>query len=193
MVRSGSKKLATESKKYFRNPLGEFIYYEKIFKMDCEEDLRETWLETVDRYVAFMKENLGKKLKESEYKEIREGILRTKEAMPSMRLLQFAGGAARTPSLRLQLFLITRARIFLDIAEIMYVSMCGTGAGLSVESQNVQKLPQIKVETGKKLAAYVIADSKEGWCDALVHGMKRGLMVSTWSLIIRKFVRPARV
>src|SRR5258708_38060103 len=50
--------------------------------------------------------------------------------------------------------------------------MCGTGVGFSVESKNVQALPQIDFHTGKKLPTYVIDDSKEGWCDALTHGLK---------------------
>jgi len=50
--------------------------------------------------------------------------------------------------------------------------MCGTGLGFSVESRNVQALPQIKEQTGKKLPMHVIDDSKEGWADALVLGMK---------------------
>lgn len=171
MVPERVKKVAAESKKYFRNPLGEFIYYRTYSRWIAEEGRRETWVETVDRYVAFMKENLGKKLKESEYKEIREGILR-QEAMPSMRLLQFAGTAARTTNVCAYNCSYIAPESFRDIAEIMYVSMCGTGAGWSVESQNVQKLPQIKVQTGKKLSTYSVADSKEGWCDALIHGME---------------------
>jgi ribonucleoside-diphosphate reductase alpha chain len=54
----------------------------------------------------------------------------------------------------------------------MYISMCGTGVGFSVESENVQALPQIQKQTGKKLATHVIADSREGWADALALGMK---------------------
>jgi ribonucleoside-diphosphate reductase alpha chain len=49
--------------------------------------------------------------------------------------------------------------------------MCGTGAGFSVESSNVQKFPQILMQTGKKLPTHVIPDTKEGWADALVIGM----------------------
>src|SRR3989339_544151 len=49
------------------------------------------------------------------------------------------------------------------LAEIMYISMCGTGVGWSVESENIQSLPQVKRQTGKKLPTYVIPDSKEGW------------------------------
>lgn len=165
------RKLAAESKKYFRNPLGEFVYYRSYSRWIENENRRETWIETVDRYVAFMKENLGKKLKESEYKEVREAIL-NHEAMPSMRLLQFAGSAARTTNVCAYNCSFIAPESFRDIAEIMYISMCGTGAGWSVESQNVQKLPQLKLQTGKKLPEYTIADSKEGWADAFVLGME---------------------
>src|SRR3989344_4403887 len=51
------KKLVEESKKYFRNPLGEFIYYRSYSRWIESEGRRETWVETVDRYLSFMKEN----------------------------------------------------------------------------------------------------------------------------------------
>ncbi|TSC68330.1 MAG: ribonucleoside-diphosphate reductase alpha chain [Parcubacteria group bacterium Gr01-1014_72] len=165
------RRFASESKNYFRSSLGEFVYYRTYSRWIHEEGRRETWIETVDRYVAFMKENLGTKLKREEYEEIREGIL-TMSAMPSMRLLQFAGSAARATNVCAYNCSFIAPESFRDIAEIMYVSMCGTGAGWSVESQNVQKLPQIKQQTGKKLPTYIIPDSKEGWCDALIHGME---------------------
>lgn len=165
------KQLASQSKKFFKNPLGEFVYYRTYSKWIAEEGRRETWIETVDRYMAFMKENLGSKLKENEYKEVREAILR-QEAMPSMRLLQFAGPAARATNVCAYNCSFIAPSKFQDFAEIMYISMCGTGAGWSVESQNIQKLPQIAMQSGKKLPVYVIPDSKEGWCDAFSHGMK---------------------
>lgn len=164
------RKLAEESKKYFRNPLGEFVYYRSYSRWIPEENRRETWIETVDRYMAFMKENLGAKLKGTEYKEIREGILR-QEAMPSMRLLQFAGKAARATHVCAYNCSYIAPENFRDLAEIMYVSMCGTGAGWSVESQNIQKFPQIQLQSGKKLPTYEIPDSKEGWADSLILGM----------------------
>jgi len=165
------KKLTEESKKYFRTDLGEFVYYRSYSKWIPEEGRRETWIETVDRYVAFMKKNLGKKLKDTEYEEVRKYILENK-AMPSMRLLQFAGKAAETTNVCAYNCSFIAPESFQDIAEIMYISMCGTGAGWSVESENVQKLPQIKVQTGHKLSTHIIADSKEGWADAFVLGMK---------------------
>lgn len=165
------RKLVADSKQYFRNPLGEFIYYRTYAKWMADENRRETWIETIGRYIDFMKENLGDKLKKDEYEELRQAIL-NQEAMPSMRLLQFAGLAARTTNVCAYNCSYVAPESFQDIAEIMYVSLCGTGAGWSVESQNVQKLPQILHQTGKKLATCVVADSKEGWCDVLAYGMK---------------------
>ncbi len=164
------KKLAEESKKYFKNSLGEFVYYRSYSRWIAEESRRETWIETVDRYISFMKENLGNKLKSSEYAEIRDGIL-NQQAMPSMRLLQFSGQAARKTHVCAYNCSYIAPESFRDLAEIMYVSMCGTGAGWSVESQNVQKFPQINLQTGKKLSTHIIPDSKEGWADALVTAM----------------------
>lgn len=165
------KKLEEESKKYFRNPLGEFVYYRTYSKWIAEENRRETWIETVDRYMDFMKENLGKKLKESEYAEVREGILK-QEAMPSMRLLQFSGKAARATHVAAYNCSFTAPTNWQDFAEIMYISMCGTGSGWAAESENIQQLPQIKRQTGKMLPVHVIDDSKEGWADAFALGLK---------------------
>lgn len=165
------RELAEKSKTYFRNQLAEFVYYRTYSKWIPEEGRRETWIETVGRYIDFMKENVGAKLTDKEYEEVREAILK-QEAMPSMRLLQFAGTAARTTNVAAYNCSFTAPQKLEDFAEIMYISMCGTGVGFSVESQNVQNLPQIKKQTGKKLATHVIADSKEGWCDALTLGLK---------------------
>lgn len=165
------RELAIESKKYFRNPLAEFVYYRTYSHWIDEEGRRETWIETVDRYMDFMRENLGDKLSATEYSEVRNSIL-NHEAMPSMRLLQFAGKAARTSNVAAYNCSFTAPVRLQDFGEIVYISMCGTGVGFSVESKYVQQLPQIKKQSGEKLEAYVVPDSKEGWADALVFGMK---------------------
>ncbi|MFH0890850.1 MAG: ATP cone domain-containing protein [Candidatus Liptonbacteria bacterium] len=170
-IPSRVRELALESKKYFRNPLAEFVYYRTYSRWIDEEGRRETWIETVDRYLNFMRENLGDKLTAEEYADVRNGIL-NQEAMPSMRLLQFAGKAARTSNVAAYNCSFTAPVCLQDFGEIVYISMCGTGVGFSVESKYVQQLPQIKKQTGEKLEAYVIPDSKEGWADALVFGMK---------------------
>jgi ribonucleoside-diphosphate reductase alpha chain len=165
------RELAAESKKYFRNALGEFIYYRTYSRWIEEENRRETWIETVERYMNFMREKLGDKLSDAEYAELREGILK-QEAMPSMRLLQFAGKAARSTNVAAYNCSFIAPSKLRDFGEIMYISMCGTGVGFSVESQNIQELPVIKRQTGEKLPTHAVPDSKEGWADALVFGMQ---------------------
>ncbi|MHB8914173.1 MAG: ATP cone domain-containing protein [Minisyncoccota bacterium] len=168
------RKLAEESKKYFAgNTLGEFVYLRTYAKWIPEEGRRETWVETVDRYMSFMRENLDKKLTEKEYAEIRTGILK-QEVMPSMRLMQFAGEPARRCNTCAYNCTFTAPTKLTDFAEIMYLSMQGCGVGFAVESQNVEQFPQIMKQAGQKLPTHVIADSKEGWCDALTLG------VTTW-------------
>ena len=166
------RKLAEESKKYFSgNALGEFVYLRTYAKWIPEKGRREMWIETVDRYVNFMRENLGDKLTEKEYADVRMGILK-QEVMPSMRLMQFAGEAARRCNTCAYNCTFTAPTKLEDFAEIMYLSMQGCGVGFAVESQNVEQLPQIKKQTGQKLPTHIIVDSKEGWCDALTLGMK---------------------
>lgn len=163
--------MAEESKKYFNgNQLGEFVYLRTYAKWMPEEGRRETWIETVDRYMNFMKENLGSKFTPKEYAELREAILK-QEIMPSMRLMQFAGDPARRCNVAAYNCSYIAPSKLQDFAEIMYISMCGTGVGYSVESANIQALPQIAYQTGEKLPTHVVKDSKEGWCDALTLGL----------------------
>lgn len=167
------KKYVAEGRKYFRNPMSEFVYYRSYSRWMPEAGRRETWIETVDRYISFMRENLGAKLTEKEYSEVREAILR-QEVMPSMRLLWSAGDAARKTNVCGYNCSFIAPACAQDLAEIMYLLMCGTGVGYSVESQSAQSFPQIKKQTGKKLPVHVVGDSKEGWADAYALG------VNTW-------------
>ncbi len=166
------RKLAEESAKYFKNnQFGEFVYLRTYSKWIPLEQRRETWLETVDRYTSFMKEKLGNKLTSKEYAEVREGIL-SQQAMPSMRLMQFSGEAARRCNVCAYNCSFIAPTKLQDFAEIMYVSMSGTGAGFSAESRFAEQLPQISIQTGKKRTAYVVEDSTPGWCDSLTYGLE---------------------
>jgi ribonucleoside-triphosphate reductase len=162
--------LSQESKKYFKNSLGEFVYYRTYSRWLEHEQRRETWIETVDRYLSFMKETIQDKLDECEYEEIRTMILEQK-VMPSMRLLQFAGRATRATNVCAYNCSYIAPNKLEDFPEIMYILMCGSGAGFSVESKTAGQLPFIREQTGTKLPTYVIPDSREGWCDALLYGL----------------------
>ncbi len=167
------KKLASDSKKYFRNPLAEFVYYRSYSRWIPDENRRETYMETIGRYMDFMKSELGNKLKESEYEEIRKGILE-QEAMPSMRLLQFAGKPAKATNVCAYNCSFISPSEIKDFSEIMYISMCGTGVGFSVEENNVQKLPQINPQkVNAKKHKFIVPDSKEGWADSLNFGLEK--------------------
>lgn len=179
--------LASESKKYFKdNPMGEFIYLRTYARWIEQEKRRETWIETVSRYVAFMRENLGDLLREEEYQEVKSAIL-NQEVMPSMRLMQFAGDPARRCNTCAYNCSFIAPSAIRDFGEIMYLSMQGCGVGFSVESQNVEQLPQIQKQRGAPTATHVVTDSKEGWCDALIAGLttwyEGGDMTFDFSLI----------
>lgn len=165
------KHLVEKSKQHFRNQLAEFVYYRTYSRWIDEENRRETWIETVDRYMAFMRENLGNALTEQEYAEVHQAIL-CQDAMPSMRLLQFAGKAAKTTNVCAYNCSFIAPTCFQDFAEILYILMCGLGVGFSVERATIQQLPIIKPQTGERLPTHVIQDSKEGWADALKLGMQ---------------------
>lgn len=166
------RKLAKESKKYFTgNTLGEFVFLRSYARWIESENRRETWIETVDRYISFMKENLGTKLTPKEYAMVREAILK-QEVMPSMRAMQFAGPAARRCNAVVYNCSFIAPTQLKDFAEIMYLSMSGCGVGFSVLAENVEQLPQIKKQTGEKLPVHVVADSKEGWANALTLGLE---------------------
>lgn len=165
------RELASESQKYFKNELSEFIYYRSYSRWIAEDGRRETWIESVGRYMDFMKENLGNKLKESEYEELKNAILEQR-VMPSMRLMWSAGPAARRTNATAYNCTYIAPITFRDLAEVMYLSMSGCGVGFSVESQTAQQFPIIKRQTGKTRRTHVVDDSREGWCDALVIGLK---------------------
>ncbi|MBI2100710.1 MAG: ribonucleoside-triphosphate reductase [Candidatus Vogelbacteria bacterium] len=166
--------LTAQSKAYFRNQLSEFVYYSTYSKWLPEKNRRETWVETIERYINFMRGHLGGKLTEEEYLEIRDYMLNMK-ALGSMRLLWSAGPAAEKSNVCAYNCAYVAPAKWSDFAEIMYVLMCGTGMGFSVEHQTVELLPIIKRQTGEKLSRFVISDSREGWADALAHGLE------TWS------------
>lgn len=160
-----------ESSKYFSSPYSEYIFYQFYSRWVPELGRRETWIEAVDRYVAYMKENLGDKLSGKEYEEVRQAIL-TQEICPSMRLLWSAGKACRQSNVWAYNCSYIAPTCPQDLGEIMYISMCGAGLGFAVEWENVQQFPQIKKQTKEKALAHVIHDSKEGWADAFVLGLK---------------------
>lgn len=165
------KQLTLDSKKYFPNSLSEFIYYRTYSRWIEAEGRRETYIETVGRYINYMREVLGDRLTEAEYNECQQYILHM-WSMPSMRLMWSAGDACRRTNVAAFNCSFDAPTTFQDFGDMLYILACGTGFGFSAESRNVGELPTVKYQTGGGKEHHVIDDSKEGWANALVRGIK---------------------
>ena len=162
-----AKDLIAESSKYFQSSYQEMIFYQFYSRWKPELGRRETWIEAIDRYMDYMKGKVGDKLTDTEYNEVREGLL-NQEICPSMRLLWAAGKAADATNVTAYNCAYVAPTNWRDLSEIMYVSMCGAGCGFAVEKENVSQFPVIKEQTGEKLDDIVVDDSRDGWCEAFL-------------------------
>ena len=128
-----------------------------------EEGRRETWTETVTRYVDYMADKTGLDKKTTD--EIWNAIY-TLDVMPSMRALMTAGPALdrdNTAGYNCSYLPVNDPKSF---DEAMYILLCGTGVGFSVERQYIDKLPEIPKKLFKSQTTIVVRDSKEGWAKA---------------------------
>jgi ribonucleoside-triphosphate reductase (thioredoxin) len=151
----------------FRNPLAEFVYTRTYSRWIPEKGRRETWAETVDRYIAFM---VGERqIPEHVVREARRAIFE-QDVLPSMRALWAAGDAARRDNTCIYNCSFIPLDSLKSFSEALYILMCGTGVGFSVERQFVNNLPVVALSTGETVH-YTIQDSTEGWADSLYFGL----------------------
>ncbi len=130
-----------------------------------EENRRETWDETVGRYMSFLKKSTDK-VEPEVWEELEEAILNL-QVMPSMRALMTAGVAAErdnTCIYNCSYLPVDHIRAF---DEAMFILLCGTGVGFSVERQSISKLPDIPADMQQSNDVISVEDSKEGWAKAL--------------------------
>lgn len=131
---------------------------------------REHWSETVARYVDFMDNHLFDKhtfrMDDELYTEITEA-LNNSEVMPSMRSIMTAGEALERQNVagyNCSYLPIDDPKAF---DEAMYILLCGTGVGFSVEQQYINKLPEIPENLYDSATTVVVSDNKEGWAKSL--------------------------
>lgn len=160
-----------ESDRYFPTDLQKFQFYDKYARFNYDYGRRETWIETVDRSVAFLHELAGDRLPGETYERIRRGILEMR-AMPSMRLLAMAGTAARRNNITIYNCSYMPVESIDAFVESLIISMSGCGVGYSVERKYVENFPRIKRQTGNAPTTYFVEDSAEGWADALRFGLE---------------------
>lgn len=161
--------MALSNQKHFPTPYQEFIYKSRYARYNDEEKRREEWPETVDRYMFFMKDHVkettGYDMPEKLFRELWDAIYGL-EVMPSMRALMTAGEALKrdnTAGYNCAYLTVDDPKAF---DEAMFILMCGTGVGFSVERQYVNKLPEIPDRLFRSETTVVVKDSKEGWAKA---------------------------
>ena len=151
---------------YLPTEYQQFIHTSRYARFIDAEKRREAWPETVTRYVDFVSENLDTnfkyKLNPKIKSELTNSIL-SLQVMPSMRALMTAGPALdrdHTAGYNCSYIPIDHVRSF---DEVMYILLCGTGVGFSVERNNIEKLPSIAEEFEDTDTIIVVQDSKAGW------------------------------
>lgn len=159
-----------ESDKYFPTQLQKFQFYDKYSRFNYDIGRRETWLETVNRAVDFLKELSEYRLPAETYERVRQSIL-TMKVMPSMRLLAMAGPAARRNNIAIYNCSYMPVDSVDSFVEALIISMSGCGVGFSVERRYVEQFPRIARQSGQPAAMHVIADSSEGWAEAVRIGL----------------------
>jgi ribonucleoside-diphosphate reductase alpha chain len=155
--------------KSIQNPYENFIALSRYARWLETENRRETWAETVDRYFDFM----VNQLKESHdytpdaktLTELRDAVF-NRNVMPSMRSVMTAGPALERENVsgyNCAFLPVDNPRSF---DEAMYILMCGTGVGFSVEYKYINKLPVLPETLEKSSTVVHVGDSKEGWAKA---------------------------
>ena len=141
-----------------------FIATSRYARWLDDEGRRETWSETVSRYVDYMDSKV--KFSKQDKVDIEQAILGL-EVMPSMRALMTAGEALdrdNTAGYNCSYLPVDDPKSF---DEAMYILLCGTGVGFSVEREYINRLPEIPEKLFKSDTTIVVKDSKEGWAKGL--------------------------
>mgnify|MGYP003109752671 FL=1 len=180
----GSNKEIRQMNNYLPTDYQAFIHKSRYAKY-FDGKGRESWPETVSRYVSNV---VHTKVDEQTTNDIEQAIL-SLEVMPSMRAMMTAGPALErdnTAGYNCSYLPVDDPKSF---DEAMFILLCGTGVGFSVERQHVQQLPEVP-DLYESETMIVVKDSKEGWAKAF-----RQLLALLWAGEIPQWdvsrVRPA--
>ena len=173
------------SNKHLPTPLQEYVHKSRYARWLDKENRRESWEETVNRYVGYF----DNKFPDYPYQEIRQAILNL-DVMPSMRALMTAGPALERDPMAGFNCTFTAVDDVRAFDEILYILMCGSGVGFSVERQFIANLPTVSEHFVDTDITIQVKDSKAGWSNAF-----RELLALLYSGSVPKWdiskVRPA--
>lgn len=160
------QKAFAESDQYFPTQIQKFQFYDKYSRFNYDLGRRETWLETVNRAMDYLKKISKNKLEDAVYERLRQGILEMK-VMPSMRLLAMAGSPAERSNIAIYNCSYLPVDSVDSFVEALIISMNGCGVGYSVERKYIENMPRVLRQTGVHRGTYVVQDTSEGWAEAL--------------------------
>ena len=150
----------------FKNEVAEFIYKRTYSRWLEEENRREDWPETIERFISFIISERPD-IPEKTVNKIRKYMMEF-AVMPSMRFLWAAGPAAKADNTTIYNCSFAKINSIEAFAECLYILMCGTGFGFSVEQKEISKLPEVpEIKSGQPVKPILIEDSKKGWADSV--------------------------
>ena len=174
-------------------PYQQFIHKSRYARWLDDKERRENWDETVERYLKFMVYQVKGKhqldMSSEDICDLRDAIL-SQEIMPSMRAMMTAGPALARDNIsgyNCSYIPVDSPRSF---DECMYILMCGTGVGFSVERESVDKLPVVSDAMHDTDTVIKVGDSKPGWAKSLreLIALLYAGQIPTWDM---SEVRPA--
>ena len=168
----------------------EYIAASRYARFQDDKQRRETWAETVDRYVDYIFSRTPAIQNNTELKNEIFDAIHNLDLMPSMRAMMTAGKSAdrdNTCVYNCSYLPVDDPKSF---DEAMFILLCGTGVGFSVESKYINNLPEVPETLFDSEHTIVVHDSKEGWAKSL-----RLLLAHLWAGEVPKWdvsgVRPA--
>lgn len=151
-----------------RHVMSQAKFYEGYSRWDDDKERYESWDESVSRVMemhrGFYSEKMSPEL--SLLIDEAESLYKLKYTLGAQRALQFGGDQLLKHQMKMYNCTSTYADRPRYFSELLYILLCGAGAGFSVQKHHVDKMPDLQ-ERKKQAKGWVVEDSIEGWADAL--------------------------
>ena len=145
----------------------EYIAASRYARYIDDKSRRETWEETVQRFIDYIFERTPAIAEDKETKEELFNAILNHELMPSMRALMTAGKSADRDNTCIYNCSYLPVDDPKSFDEAMFILLCGTGVGFSVESKYINQLPDVPEKMFDSEHTIAVHDSKEGWAKSL--------------------------
>jgi|TARA_R100000030_G_scaffold19012_1_gene13256 ribonucleoside-diphosphate reductase alpha chain len=145
--------------------LSDITVHMKYSKYLDSENRRENWDEICERNMQMHLKRFPEQI--PAIKQIYEDFVKTKKILPSMRSMQFAGKPVEISPNRVYNCAYMPIDDIIAFSEGMFLLLGGTGVGFSVQKHHITSLPEIRKPNFERQRRYLIADSIEGWADAV--------------------------